>query len=139
MLGISRANIRFYEKQGLLSPARKDNNYRDYDDDDVKLLKKIIVLRKLGVGLEEICGLENGEKQLDNVLNENIQKLETEISRLEGSLELSKLIAESNAVFSASAFSRRGRYSHRNMYKYSGDKARNERVFKVLYCRLHSN
>ena len=28
--GISRANIRYYEREGLLSPRRLDNGYRDY-------------------------------------------------------------------------------------------------------------
>ena len=42
-LNISRANIRFYEKEGLLTPARKENGYRDYSDDDIAVLKKIIV------------------------------------------------------------------------------------------------
>ena len=28
--GMERANIRFYEKEGLLSPKRLDNGYRDY-------------------------------------------------------------------------------------------------------------
>ena len=28
-LGMTRANIRFYEKEGLLSPRRESNGYRD--------------------------------------------------------------------------------------------------------------
>ena len=32
MLNISCANIRFYEKEGLLNPERKDNVYREYDE-----------------------------------------------------------------------------------------------------------
>ena len=40
MLGISRANIRYYEKEGLLSPNRKENQYRDYSAQDVATLQK---------------------------------------------------------------------------------------------------
>ena len=29
-LGMTRANIRFYEKEGLLSPTRSENGYRDW-------------------------------------------------------------------------------------------------------------
>ena len=43
ILSISRSNIRFYGKQGLFSPERKDNNYREYTEQDIKVLKKIIV------------------------------------------------------------------------------------------------
>ena len=40
-LNITRANIRFYEKEGLLQPKRCDNEYRDYSEDDLKRLEKI--------------------------------------------------------------------------------------------------
>ncbi len=53
-LGIPRANIRFYEKEGLLNPQRKENQYRDYSEEDIDRLKKIIILRKLGITISEI-------------------------------------------------------------------------------------
>ena len=37
--GMARANIRFYESEGLLSPARQENGYRDYSEEDVKTLE----------------------------------------------------------------------------------------------------
>ena len=49
LLGITKENIRYYEKEGLISPARKANGCREYSDEDVLRLKKIVVLRKLGV------------------------------------------------------------------------------------------
>ena len=42
-LNIPKATIRFYEKEGLLSPKRNENSYREYNDEDIELLKKIIV------------------------------------------------------------------------------------------------
>ena len=47
-LGIPRANIRFYEKKNLLHPERGENTYREYSEEDVATLKKIIILRKIG-------------------------------------------------------------------------------------------
>ena len=32
--GMSRANIRFYETEGLLRPARDSNGYRNYSEED---------------------------------------------------------------------------------------------------------
>ena len=32
--GMTRANIRFYEQEGLLTPARTSNGYRDYSEAD---------------------------------------------------------------------------------------------------------
>lgn len=35
-VGITSANIRFYEKEGLLNPKRnKDNNYRTYSEEEL--------------------------------------------------------------------------------------------------------
>lgn len=69
LVGISKKNIRFYEKEGLLNPKRNDSNdYRDYSDDDVILLKKIKLLRKLDVPLAEIKQLKSGTKSFKELL-----------------------------------------------------------------------
>ena len=52
--GVPRANIRYYEAEGLLSPARRGNGYRDYSEEDLRTLEKIKLLRRLGVSVEEL-------------------------------------------------------------------------------------
>ena len=47
--GLTRANIRFYEKEGLVAPARSANGYRDYTEADVETLRKGRLLRQLRV------------------------------------------------------------------------------------------
>ena len=42
LLEIPRASVRFYEKEGLISPTRSSNSYRDYSEEDVANLMKII-------------------------------------------------------------------------------------------------
>lgn len=55
LVGITRKNIRFYEAEGLLSPRRNSQNgYRDYGETEVEVLRRIKLLRKLGLPLEEI-------------------------------------------------------------------------------------
>lgn len=49
--GMTRANIRFYESEGLLSPARSANGYRDYSSGDLEVLKRIRLLRTLHLSL----------------------------------------------------------------------------------------
>ena len=46
--GMTRANIRFYESEGLLTPNRMENGYRDYTRSDLDTLHKIRLLRALG-------------------------------------------------------------------------------------------
>ena len=49
---MSRANIRFYEAEGLLCPARQENGYRDYSEDDLTALLRIRLLRTLELSLD---------------------------------------------------------------------------------------
>lgn len=67
-VSIERATIRFYEKEGLIHPARSENGYRDYSEDDVQELKKIKLLRELGITLEDIRALQSGAEDFDAVM-----------------------------------------------------------------------
>lgn len=53
--GLSADTVRFYEKQGLLqAPARRDNNYRRYDEGSLQRLRFIGNCRALDMSLDEI-------------------------------------------------------------------------------------
>jgi len=39
LTGISSQNIRFYESQGLLTPERADNGYREYHQEYIIITK----------------------------------------------------------------------------------------------------
>lgn len=83
-LGMTRANIRFYEQEELLSPARTPNGYRDYSQEDVETLKKIKLLRELDVDLETIRALQRGEETLSRILERQLQRLEADEAALAG-------------------------------------------------------
>ena len=62
--GVSSPNIRFYEKEGLMTPARnRGNAYRDYTAEDIRTLKLIRMLRMLDMPLPVIQRVLNGEQQ----------------------------------------------------------------------------
>ena len=92
-VGVSKVNIRFYEKQGLLNPARGSNGYRVYGEEDILVLQQIVILRKLGLSVEQIGKIFSGELSLQDAVASNIISLKEQIEQLNGSLELSKLIA----------------------------------------------
>ena len=53
--GIAAANIRYYEKEQLLSPGvREDNQYRLYTDGDVHRLRFIRLCRAMDMSLDEV-------------------------------------------------------------------------------------
>lgn len=76
MLGMARANIRYYEQEGLLHPKRQKNGYRDYSEQDVLYLKKVKLLRELGVPLADIKKLQSGELLLPEEMWQRITELE---------------------------------------------------------------
>ncbi len=95
LVGITKKNIRFYEKEGLLSPTRKaDNGYRDYNLEDIACLERIKLLRKLNVPIEEIREIFSGKKTLDACLYGHTQSLEKQKQSIEVAIELSKQLTE---------------------------------------------
>jgi len=53
--GVSAANIRYYEKEGLLTPGgRGDNSYRHYGGADVHRLRFIRLCRAMDMSLDEV-------------------------------------------------------------------------------------
>ena len=90
LLDVPRATVRFYEKEGLINPGREVNGYRDYSEDDVERLKKIIILRKIGIAIEDINDLFDGAKSMDEALDINIQNLNKQMEELKGAIKLSQ-------------------------------------------------
>ena len=89
LAGISKKNIRFYEEQGLLSPRRNsENGYRDYGEHEVEILRRIKVLRKLGVPIEEIRQMLSGAHTVSDGIRRHIIALERERRNLDQSIGL---------------------------------------------------
>ena len=80
--GMTRANIRYYEQEGLLVPARKENGYRSYSEEDCEDLLKIKLLRQLQFSLQEIRDLQNGTLPLPLAMEDRSAVLEGESSAL---------------------------------------------------------
>ncbi len=78
-VGLSKKSIRYYEEHGLLKPKRNhENDYRIYDDEDIRKLRLIKFLRELGVPINDLVKLDKKEMSLDTCLREQIEKIETQ-------------------------------------------------------------
>lgn len=73
--GMSRANIRYYEQEGLIAPQRDSNGYRNYQESDVQALERILLMRRLGVSLEDIRALQAGSLSLWTAMERQAAKL----------------------------------------------------------------
>lgn len=81
---MSASNIRYYEELELVKPVRnKTNDYRVYNECDVKKLQEIKLFRKLDVSLEDIKKLHKREISLDECMDAMIAKLENQNKNLE--------------------------------------------------------
>ena len=100
-VGMTRANIRFYEQEGLISPLRGENGYRDYSQADAETLEKIKLLRQLQLGLDTIRALQKGETSLSTALAEQLQKLETHQEALDQAMEVCRRLQEQGTPYEA--------------------------------------
>ena len=95
LVGITKKNIRFYEEKGLLSPGRNsENGYRDYGQIEVDVLRRIKLLRKLGVPIEEIRRMQEGAQTVGDGMRRHLVTLERERQNLEESVKLCELLKE---------------------------------------------
>lgn len=95
LVGITKKNIRFYEEKGLLSPGRNsENGYRDYGEAEVETLRRIKLMRKLGVPIEEIRRMQAGTQTVGDGMRRHLVTLERERQNLEESVKLCELLKE---------------------------------------------
>ena len=84
LTGVSKRNIRFYEKEGLIQPERNEaNGYREYGEEEVRNIKIIRMLRMLDMPLEEIKSLLANKNSLDVAVAEQKKRLEQQAQELQ--------------------------------------------------------
>ncbi|MGF3075577.1 MerR family transcriptional regulator [Facklamia sp. P12934] len=83
--GLTRKAIEYYEEKGFISPERESNNYRIYTDEEVDILKKISIYRKLGCSIEEIEGIlqEPNKSSLATIIRDREIKSQLDNKRVE--------------------------------------------------------
>ena len=102
LVGITKGNIRCYEKQGLLTPGRNnENGYRDYSDADVVWLKKIKLLRMLDVPIEEIRLLRSGSLTLEDAMGRHMIQLQRRQANLAAAQGVCAQIKDSRSQLDA--------------------------------------
>lgn len=83
---INKRTLQYYDNIGLFSPISKgDNNYRYYDFSQIMELDYILMLRKLGMSIEEIKTYLKSPTSSNflNIANKKISEIDNEIKRLQ--------------------------------------------------------
>lgn len=92
--GVSAENIRFYEKQGLLSPRRNQgNDYREYSPEDIRTLKRIRALRMLDMPLPQVKAVLAGTEPLGDAAQRQWARLEDRATQLQAAIALCREVS----------------------------------------------
>ena len=87
---VTKKAVEYYIEQGLVSPTVQENGYRDFSEEDIRRLKKISILRNLGLSVTDIQDVLFGETAV-SVLNEIYHRRNLQMTVLQ---EKQKLIQE---------------------------------------------
>lgn len=75
-VGMSSHNIRFYEEMGLIQIERNpENEYREFNNENIKRLKEIKLFRGLGISMEEIRRYYHKEITLEQLMDHQVNEL----------------------------------------------------------------
>ncbi|MFV0393982.1 MAG: MerR family transcriptional regulator [Coprobacillaceae bacterium] len=96
LLGVSKQTILFYEKEGLLKPSRDNNGYRNYQDEDIQVLKLIKLLRSMDISLDDIKLVLNKELSFQECLRINEDELEDTIESIKDIQKTVSYLKEKN-------------------------------------------
>lgn len=89
--GVNPDTVRFYTREGLLNPTRNpDNNYQQYDSDDLRRLRFARKARQLGFSLPEVRSILNQADDhhspcpmVREVFEKRLAEVEREIAELQ--------------------------------------------------------
>lgn len=97
--GLTRSNIRFYEKEKLIEPSRNDKNgYRDYSEKDVENIKKIAYLRTLEISIEDIRNIISDKVSLAEIVKKQTATITTQIEGLNQAKTMCERMLESGNI-----------------------------------------
>lgn len=100
--GITRQNIRFYEKKGLLRPERnQENDYRQYSVEDIERLKTIKMLRKLDFSVENIKEVLDGSMDFSQAVRQQLENLRERKKELSVQIDFLEKIEREGADLSS--------------------------------------
>lgn len=126
LTGLTRSNIRFYEKEKLINPSKNQSNgYKNYSEDDVAHIKKIAYLRTLGLSIDDIRNAICKKTDLRTLIEKQQDILSEQINELNHSKVMCERILKDQYIC----------YDNLNVEKYIMDIpdywSENQNIFKV--------
>ena len=104
MCNITKKAVQYYVEEELIVPNVLENGYKDFSEQDATLLKKIVLYRKLGLGVGDIKNILNDSDKLACILHQRTLELEREkakqklLKRIENGEKVENLELEINNI-----------------------------------------
>lgn len=98
---LTEKTVRFYVEKGLLKKEAQIVNgrkCRDYNEEDVAILKDISVLRRAGFSIQGIADMQTKEEELHSVLSRQIIMLDREAAHFQQINEALKTISNRESL-----------------------------------------
>ena len=89
------------KRRGCSPPRRLENGYRDYSEEDVRTLEKIRLLRSLQLDIDTIRQLQRGTLTLEQVMFNQLTRLEGDRAGLERAARVCRAIQDSGVEYAA--------------------------------------
>lgn len=90
--GLTKKAILYYEKENFISPKKLGNGYRDYSNEDIKILQEISLYRKLDISVKDIMTILKSKDKKDILNKIVIEKEQKEIRLKIDKIYLERLI-----------------------------------------------
>ena len=81
--GITKKAVQYYVEQGLVDPKVLENGYRDFSEEDTKVLKRVVLYRKLGLSIREIRRVLEDRGEISGIFYQRELELEQEKTKQE--------------------------------------------------------
>lgn len=81
--GITKKAVQYYVEQGLVNPKVLENGYRDFSEEDTKVLKRVVLYRKLGLSIREIRRVLEDRGEISGIFYQRELELEQEKTKQE--------------------------------------------------------
>ncbi|UOQ45781.1 MerR family transcriptional regulator [Halobacillus salinarum] len=87
IVSVTTSTLRYYEKEGLLTPQRDENNLRKFTDSDIGWVKFLLHLKNSGMSMTELKQYTQWREIGDETLKERKELLEKRKQLVEEEME----------------------------------------------------
>ena len=94
--GITVNALRYYDRKGLLHPTVRNPGGRKewlYDDSAVRRAKRILLLRRIGIAVEDIASwLEKADRMSESLLKSRLEELREERDIIDEQISVANML-----------------------------------------------